>query len=199
MKFLSGAIHSRSILVQPPVVNHDNDTTLQLQVVNSGNLQVVNIIKRLLMASDYHDLRFCINPTGTTAQKKYLPYYIRPSSITGSGCEIIVGFQTAISPGDIFYCIWGNAAVSNVSNIYDPFALTGWYGNDFSRGIWWDTGKYYGSDKKPFSDAITSKVKQEIKNHEAKKANPDKKTNENLTTPSETSGSLLCVHLKKVS
>jgi len=53
--------------------------------------------------------------------------------------------------------------------------------------------------KKPFSDAITSKVKQEIKNHEAKKANPDKKTNENLTTPSETSGSLLCVHLKKVS
>lgn len=147
--------YKRTVFEEPIVIDHSLDTFNVYEVFNSGKRQVVNIIKRPLMQSDYKDLRFCINPLGTAAQKRYLPYKIVSSDALGA--VIDVSFPTTPSVSDTYYCIWGNASVTAMSNGYDTYSTCGGYYNDMSRGgsgLWWDVGKYYGSDKQPFTDAF---------------------------------------------
>lgn len=155
MNLLSLASYRRTVYEEPVVIDHTNDTYNTYTVVTSNKLQLVNITKRPLMESDYSDLRFCINPNGTAAQKRYLPYWIESSDSTSA--IIYVAFPTEPSVSSTFYCIWGGSGLSDVSNGYDTFSTCGGYYNDFSRGgsgLWWDVGKYYGSDKNPFEDAF---------------------------------------------
>lgn len=115
-------------------------------VAVSDYLQFVEVDKDANMKADYSDLRFCIDPTGTTAEKLFLEYWIQTSD--GSSANIWVAFPKANSPppevASTFTVVWGNPDAEEKSSGYQAFDAAGYFFNDFSRGIDYDVVNVLG-------------------------------------------------------
>lgn len=122
----------------------------QVNILASEKMAYVTVPFVAGMNADYSDIRFCIDPSGTTAQKKFIQH--RRISYDGSSALFSIGSATAL-PATIHY-IWGNAEAEDTSDGYATHNTAAEFFNDFSRGVWWDVGKYLTYDKIPFLSAF---------------------------------------------
>lgn len=110
---------------------------------SSTKIKEFTITRPSTMQTDYSDLKFCVDPNGTTAQKKFLPYQIVSSD--ASSATVRVSNTSALTS---LYYIWGNTSDTNKTDAKSTFGAAGLLYNDFSNK-WWDVGKYYRYDLKP--------------------------------------------------
>lgn len=113
-----------------------NGGTISFETQVSDRLQYVVVDKQPSMNADYSDLRFCINPNGTSAEKLFLQYWIETFDSNSAG--IWVGFSEALGVGETFTLVFGNSSAQPKSSGYQAFDAGGYYFNDFSRGIDYD-------------------------------------------------------------
>lgn len=112
----------------------------KLQTTQPGELHRVCLFKQAAMQADYDDVRFCRNPNSSNVEDRKVFDYWLETAYADSAV-----FWLRAEPGE-FYAIYGDPAAVSQSNIYNVFALTGWFGNDFSRGALYDVSKYYSYD-----------------------------------------------------
>lgn len=102
-------------------------------------LKLVNVTKHTAMKSDYSDLRFVINPNGTSNEKRYLPYYISDSDSFGATVWVAFPHNEPLPEnGSEFYMLFGNPDSESMSNGYMTFNKAGHFFNNFSRTKWYD-------------------------------------------------------------
>lgn len=92
------------------------------------------------MEDDYRDLRFVINPSGTTSEKRFLDYGIREvESDLADEVVCYVGLRRPLTTSDSIYCLFDNPEAENVQSLRRAAQAGGWFYNAFeSPGLWFD-------------------------------------------------------------
>lgn len=138
MSFFHSLLYSGSGVV--PGWNRSALITAQ----SNQSLLYVPVVTQTGMKVDYSDLRFVLNPNGTSVEKLYLPYVIESSN--GSGAYVKVGFPHNKSVGNTFYMLYGNQNANSLSNGRVAYGVGGWFYNRLDQPVQYSVNKYYSYD-----------------------------------------------------